>query len=246
MRPLVVIPTYNERENIGRILPMVLDVRPECEILVVDDGSPDGTAEIVRDLARNAPRIHLIEREGKQGLGTAYLTGFAWGLERGFDRFLEMDADFSHDPAVIPRFLEESREADLLIGSRYIDGIRIINWPLRRLALSKAAAIYVRWITGLPITDPTSGYKCFRREVLESIDLGRIRSNGYAFQIEMTYLAWMAGFRIKEIPIIFVDRYVGSSKMSGQVVREALWIVWRLAFSHGFRRRPRRGGKGPE
>ena len=243
MHPLVVIPTYNERENVGRLVPRVREICPECEVLVVDDASPDGTSGVVRELGGRNRRVHLMEREGKLGLGTAYTAGFRWGLERDFDLFFEMDADFSHDPAAIPGFLDSVRDHDLVLGSRYVHGISIVNWPLRRLALSKAAALYVRWITGLPVTDPTGGYKCFRRAVLEAIDLSAVHSNGYAFQIEMTYRAWMLGFRIREIPIIFVDRHAGSSKMSGHVVREALWNVWRLAAANRFRRRPGQAGK---
>lgn len=238
MHPLVVIPTYDERDNVGRLVPRVREICPECEVLVVDDASPDGTADVVRDLREGDRRVHLMERKGKLGLGTAYTAGFRWGLERDFDHLFEMDADFSHDPAAIPDFLEAVREYDLVLGSRYIHGISIVNWPLRRLALSKAAALYVRLITGLPVMDPTGGYKCFRRAVLEAIDLSAVHSNGYAFQIEITHRAWMLGFRIKEIPIIFVDRHAGSSKMSREVVREALRIVWRLAAANRFRRRP--------
>ncbi|NQU10809.1 polyprenol monophosphomannose synthase, partial [bacterium] len=203
----------------------------------------DGTADLVRERARGNPRIHLLSRPGKLGLGTAYIAGFQWGLPRGYRYLMEMDADFSHDPKEIPRFLEAIAEADLVLGSRYQGGVRVVNWPLPRLVLSKGAALYVRLVTGLPIADPTGGFKCFRREVLEAIALDRIRSNGYAFQVEMTYNAWMSGFRVKEIPITFTDRYAGRSKMSGGIIREALWIVWLLAGGQRFRRRPpRRAG----
>jgi dolichol-phosphate mannosyltransferase len=185
------------------------------------------------------PRIHLLRRAGKMGLGTAYIAGFKWGLEHGFDYLMEMDADFSHDPKEIPNFLQAIREADLVLGSRYTNGIRIINWPLKRLLLSKGASLYVRIITGLPVMDPTGGFKCFRRRVLESLDLDAVRSNGYAFQIEMTFKVWMKGFRVAEIPIVFTDRFAGKSKMSGHIVQEALWMVWMLPLTHGFRRRPR-------
>jgi dolichol-phosphate mannosyltransferase len=180
-----------------------------------------------------------LRRAGKLGLGTAYIAGFKWGLAREYAYIMEMDADFSHDPREIPNFLKTIREADLVLGSRYKDGVRVVNWPLRRLILSKGASYYVRVITGLPVMDPTGGYKCFRREVLEAIELDSIRSNGYAFQVEMTYKAWINGFRVAEIPITFADRYAGKSKMSGRIVREALWMVWLMAAANGFRRSPR-------
>lgn len=238
MKPLVIIPTYNEKENIGRIIPAVLAQHPALEILVVDDGSPDGTGDLVAAMEAENPRVHLLRRPGKLGLGTAYIAGFIWGLARDYDHFIEMDADFSHDPAEIPNLLKAAETHDLVLGSRYIDGIRVVNWPLSRLILSKGAAWYVRIVTGLPVADPTGGFKCFRRAVLEAIELDRVKSNGYAFQVEMTYKAWMLGFRIKEIPITFTDRFAGQSKMSSGIVREALWIVWMLTRSHGYRRRP--------
>lgn len=238
-RALVIIPTYNEKENIRSVVELVLSQAPSIDVLVVDDNSPDGTATIVSEMAKVDPRVHLMGRPGKQGLGTAYIAGFKWGLPRGYAYLIEMDADFSHDPREIPNMLKAGRAADLVLGSRYIDGVRVINWPLSRLFLSKGASYYVRIITGLPVYDPTGGFKCFRRCVLEAIELDRVRSNGYAFQIEMSYKAWMKGFRVREIPITFADRYAGQSKMSGHIVREALWMVWSLAFSHGFRRRPR-------
>jgi len=239
-KALVIIPTYNEKENIRNILPAVLEQAPNVEVLVVDDGSPDGTGAIVKEMAASNPRIHLLERAGKQGLGTAYIAGFKWGLARGFDYLMEMDADFSHDPKEIPNFLKAIEHNDLVLGSRYKNGVRVVNWPLSRLFLSKGASYYVRLITGMPVADPTGGFKCFRRRVLESLDLEAVRSNGYAFQIEMTYKAWMKGFRVAEIPITFADRYAGRSKMSGHIVREALWMVWALAAANGFRRRPRK------
>jgi dolichol-phosphate mannosyltransferase len=237
-RTLVIIPTYNENENVRGIVPAVLAQSPLVDVLIVDDNSPDGTGDIVAELAKTEPRIHLLRRSGKLGLGTAYIAGFKWGLERGFDNLMEMDADFSHDPKEIPNFLRAIESADIVLGSRYKDGIRVVNWPLKRLALSKGASIYVRIITGLPVMDPTGGFKCFRRQVLESMELDQIRSNGYAFQVEMTYKAWMLGFRVTEIPITFADRYAGKSKMSGKIVREALWMVWALAVANGFRRTP--------
>ena len=239
-RTLVVIPTYNEKENIRGIVTAVLEQASSVEVLVVDDGSPDGTGDIVVEMQRTEPRLHLIRRAGKLGLGTAYIAGFKWGLERGFDNLMEMDADFSHDPKEIPNFLKAIEAADIVLGSRYKDGIRVVNWPLSRLVLSKGASIYVRIITGLPVMDPTGGFKCFRRRVLESMKLDDVRSNGYAFQVEMTYTAWMQGFRVTEIPITFADRYAGKSKMSGKIVREALWMIWALAWANGFRRSPRK------
>jgi dolichol-phosphate mannosyltransferase len=239
-RALVIIPTYNEKENIRSVVELVLSQAPNLDVLVVDDNSPDGTAAIVSDMAKAAPRVNLMSRAGKLGLGTAYIAGFKWGLSKGYAYLIEMDADFSHDPREIPNMLKAIQQADLILGSRYIDGVRVVNWPLSRLFLSKGASYYVRIITGLPVYDPTGGFKCFRRRVLEAIELDRVRSNGYAFQIEMSYNAWMKGFRVREIPITFADRYAGQSKMSGHIVREALWMVWSLAFSHGFRRKPRR------
>jgi len=238
MKSLLIIPTYNEKDNIERIIAAVLPQSATLEVLVVDDGSPDGTGEIVAKLGAANPRIHLLRRAGKLGLGTAYIAGFKWGLARDYECFLEMDADFSHDPNEIPNLLRAIEENDLVLGSRYKDGIRVVNWPLSRLILSKGAAWYVRLITGLPVADPTGGFKCFRRAVLEAIELDSVKSNGYAFQVEMTYKAWMQGFRIKEIPITFADRFAGQSKMSTGIVREALWIVWMLTRSHGYRRRP--------
>jgi dolichol-phosphate mannosyltransferase len=239
-KTLVIIPTYNEKENACGIVSAVLAQSSSVDVLIVDDGSPDGTGDIVAEMAKTEPRIHLLRRAGKLGLGTAYIAGFKWGLERGYDNLMEMDADFSHDPKEIPNFLKAIEGADIVLGSRYKDGIRVVNWPLKRLALSKGASIYVRVITGLPVMDPTGGFKCFRRQVLEAMKLDQIRSNGYAFQVEMTYQAWLLGFRVVEIPITFADRYAGKSKMSGKIVREALWMIWALAAANGFRRSPRR------
>ncbi len=237
-KPLVIIPTYNEAENVRDIARAILAAAPEAEILFVDDNSPDGTGRLVTELAAGDGRIHLLHQEHKQGLGRAYLAGFRWALARHFDRVFEMDADFSHNPADLPRLLEASAGADLVLGSRYLNGIRIINWPLERLILSKAASLYVRLVTGMPFTDPTGGFKCFRREVLEAIDLDRIKSNGYSFQIEMTHTAWRLGFRIAEVPIVFEDRRSGHSKMNPAIVREALGLVLRLKFRRLPRRRP--------
>jgi dolichol-phosphate mannosyltransferase len=231
-RALVIIPTYNERENIARLIDTTLAQDPRLEVLVVDDGSPDGTGEIAEGLQQLNPRVHLLERHRKLGLGTAYIAGFKWALARGYDYVFEMDADFSHDPAHLPEFLRAIRDADLVLGSRYRDGkVTVVNWPIARLLLSYYANVYARGVTGLPVWDATGGFKCFRRSVLQAIDLDSVRSNGYAFQIEMSMRAWKQGFRIKEIPIVFVDRTEGQSKMSGAIVREAVWMVWRLRFA---------------
>jgi dolichol-phosphate mannosyltransferase len=228
-RALVIVPTYNERFNIARLIPAILAQDPSLEILVVDDDSPDGTGAIVDAIAVTNPRVHVIHRDGKLGLGTAYIVGFRWALERKYDLVFEMDADFSHEPERLPEFLEKIKDADVVLGSRYQDGrVNVVNWPMSRLFLSYAANIYARGITGLPIFDATGGFKCFRRNVLESIDLSSIKSNGYAFQIEMSFRAWKRGFRLVEIPIIFFDRTEGVSKMSKKIVREAVWMVWRL------------------
>jgi dolichol-phosphate mannosyltransferase len=228
-RSLVIIPTYNERENVSRIIAAVLSQDPSIDVLVVDDGSPDGTGAIVDGLAAANPRVHALHRSGKLGLGTAYVAGFKWALERDYEFIFEMDADFSHSPDKLPAFLEAIKTADLVLGSRYQNGqINVVNWPMSRLFLSYSANIYARHVTGLQVFDATGGFKCFRRRVLEAIDLSDVKSNGYAFQIEMTFRAWKKGFRIVEIPIVFVDRTEGSSKMSKRIVREAVWMVWRL------------------
>lgn len=230
-RALVIIPTYNERENISRIIQSVLEKDPRLEVLAVDDGSPDGTGDIVASMGEQNPRVHLLRREKKMGLGTAYIAGFRWSLERGYDYTFEMDADFSHDPAHLPQFLRAIETADLVLGSRYRDGkVTVVNWPINRLLLSYFANVYARIVTGLPVWDATGGFKCYRRAVLEGIDLSRVRSNGYAFQIEMSFRTWKKQFRIVEIPIVFVDRTEGTSKMSKAIVREAIWMVWRLRF----------------
>ena len=228
-RALVIVPTYNEKQNITRIIASVLAQDPRLEILVVDDGSPDGTGAIVDEIAARDTRVHILHRPKKLGLGTAYLAGFKWALERDYVYIFEMDADFSHDPAHLPSFLEEIVNADLVLGSRYRGGkVTVVNWPMTRLLLSYFANIYARTVTGLQLADATGGFKCFRREVLQAIDLDDVRSNGYAFQIEMSFRAWKKGFRIVEIPIVFVDRSEGESKMSKKIVREAVWMVWRL------------------
>ncbi|HEX8851125.1 MAG TPA: polyprenol monophosphomannose synthase [Gemmatimonadaceae bacterium] len=228
-RALVIIPTYNERDNVERIITTVLAQDASLEVLVVDDGSPDGTGDIVDRIAAANPRVHATHRPKKLGLGTAYLTGFRWALERDYAYVFEMDADFSHDPAHLPQFLGAIRENDLVLGSRYRQGrVTVVNWPMTRLLLSYCANIYARVITGLRLGDATGGFKCFRRSVLEAIPLDQVKSNGYAFQIEMSFRAWRKGFRITEIPIVFVDRTDGESKMSNRIIREAIWMVWRL------------------
>lgn len=228
MRALVIVPTYNERENLAELLTRIFAQNLPLEVLVVDDNSPDGTGELADELAAKDPRIHVMHRAGKRGLGSAYVAGFRWALERGFDAAFEMDADFSHNPDSLGDFLKELADADLVLGSRYLHGVTVVNWPLSRLILSYAANVYSRIITGMPVKDLTGGFKCFRRQVLEAIDWSRVRSDGYAFQIEINFKAWRKGFRIKEIPILFVDRRAGVSKMSRGIVGEAAWMVWRL------------------
>ena len=228
-RALVIVPTYNERENVGRLIATALAQDARIEMLIVDDGSPDGTGALVDEIIEREPRVHVLHRERKLGLGTAYLAGFRWALERGYDYVFEMDADFSHDPAHLPQFLAAIETADVVLGSRYRNGkVTVVNWPIGRLMLSYAANVYARAVTGLPLFDATGGFKCFRRKVLESVDLNDVRSNGYAFQIEVSFRAWRRGFRIVEIPIVFHDRTEGESKMSGHIVREAVLMVWRL------------------
>jgi len=226
---LIIIPTYNERENIDPLLTKLMALPYDLHVLVVDDGSPDGTAAAVREWMAREPRVHLLERARKMGLGTAYLAGFRYALDQGAEYVFEMDADFSHDPEAIGGFLEAAREADLVLGSRYLNGgVTVVNWPLQRLILSFCANAYTRWITGLPVNDATGGFKCFRRRVLEGIRLDKVQSDGYAFQIEISFKAWKKGFTIKEIPIVFVDRLAGVSKMNKKIVYEAAWMVWKL------------------
>lgn len=236
---LVIIPTYNEKENINKMATTVLDTTPHADILFVDDNSPDGTGQMADTLSEKHGRVHVLHRTTKDGLGRAYIAGFKWALERDYKFVMEMDCDFSHDPAEIPNFRDKILAGhDLVIGSRYCGGIRVLNWPMNRLLLSRGAAIYVRMITGMPVSDPTGGFKCFRRELLQAYDLDSVEANGYGFQIEMTHKAWMKGYRIGEVPIVFEDRQEGTSKMSGNIVYEALWVVWTLAIRNGFRRRP--------
>ena len=244
---LIVVPTYNERENLPRMAQKLLSLPVKVDMLVVDDNSPDGTGKIADELAAKHPEIHVLHRKEKNGLGRAYIAGFKWALDKHYEFIFEMDGDFSHNPDDIPAFLEmiQKENGDLALGSRYINGIRIINWPLSRLMLSKGAATYVQWITGMPITDPTGGYKCFRRRALQAIDLDQVRSNGYSFQIEMTHKLWRQGYKVVEVPIIFTERLLGHSKMSGHIVREALIRVWQLWLQNGCRRKPR-NKKPPE
>lgn len=230
---LVIIPTYNESENLSRMLEILLGMSEKVDILVVDDNSPDGTAEVARTISNNNPgRIYILKREGKMGLGTAYVDGFKFGLEKGYDYLCEMDADFSHDPKDLPKLIKvvKNGQADMAVGSRYCNGISIINWPLSRLILSFCANFYARIVTGLPMADTTAGFKCLHRKVIEKIDLHRIRSNGYAFQIELHFRAWKAGFKIREVSIIFRERKKGKSKMSKKIVMEAIWRVWSMKF----------------
>lgn len=228
MKAFVVIPTYNEKDNVRSLTSAVLAQHPDLHILFVDDNSPDGTGSIIDDLVAEHDRAHVLHRAGKLGLGSAYREGFKAALAMGADYLLEMDADFSHDPATLPLFLAAISESDLVIGSRYLNGVSVVNWPIRRLILSYFASVYTRWVTGLQLRDCTSGFKCFRRSAIEAIDLTRVKSDGYSFQIEMNYRCMEKGFRITEIPIIFIDRHAGSSKMSGSIVREAVLMVWKL------------------
>ena len=236
-RALVVIPTYNEAANLPQLIPQVLAQDARLEVLVVDDASPDGTGQLADGLAQREPRVHVLHREGKLGLGTAYIAGFRWALEQGYDYVFEMDADFSHDPVHLKEFLKAAASADLVLGSRYLGGkVTVVNWPIGRLMLSYWANVYARWVTGLRIWDLTGGFKCFRTNVLQAIDLSQVRSNGYAFQIEMSVRAWRKGFRLAEVPIVFVDRTEGQSKMNRRIVREAIWIVPRLRLMAWFGR----------
>jgi dolichol-phosphate mannosyltransferase len=233
---LVIIPTYNEADNLPQLIDKVLAVQENVDVLIVDDNSPDKTWQVVEEIQKTEPRVHLIKREGKLGLGTAYVAGFRFALQNNYDFVFQMDADFSHNPEEIPHFLKEARDADLIIGSRYKDGVRVINWPIKRLVLSFGANVYTRIITGMPIYDATGGYKCYRRDVLASLNLDRIRSNGYAFQIETNFMVWKKGFRVVEIPIVFEDRRVGISKMSKRIILEAVFMVWGLRLRSIFKR----------
>ncbi len=238
-RTLIIVPTYNERENLPSLVQRLMSLPVPVELLVVDDNSPDGTGKLADEHAEQNPQVHVLHRAQKAGLGRAYCAGFKWALEKDYEFIFEMDGDFSHNPDEIPAFLKAAENADLVLGTRYKNGIRVINWPLRRLMLSLGAAKYVQIITGMPFSDPTGGFKCFRRCALASINLDAIQSNGYSFQIELTHKIWRQGMRVAEVPIVFTDRFQGSSKMSSKIVREALWMVWRLWFQNGLRRSPR-------
>ena len=235
---LVIVPTYNERDNLLGIVEALAKL--SVDLLVVDDSSPDGTGELADELAAKYNFVNVLHRQQKNGLGRAYCAGFEWALEHDYEFVFEMDGDFSHDPNDIPRFLKMADEADLVLGTRYRGGIRVNNWPLRRLMLSLGAAKYVKWITGMPFSDPTGGYKCFRRRALESVDLADVHSNGYSFQIEMTHKIWRQGLRVTEQNIVFTERIEGTSKMSWHIAWEAVWMVWRLWLQHGLRRWPKK------
>jgi len=231
MKFLIIIPTYNEMENIPEIIPQILAQNENLEILVVDDGSPDGTGDFVENLSKENSRVHLLRREKKMGLGTAYVAGFKWALEKNYDRIFEMDADGSHSPQALSTFLKEAESSDLVLGSRYLNGkISVVNWDWKRLVLSYCANLYTRFATGMPFYDATGGFKCFSREALQKLDLGKLKSDGYCFQIETTHTLWKKGLKIKEIPIIFTDRTKGSSKMSGGIISEAFFLVLKLRF----------------
>ncbi len=237
---IIIVPTFNERENLPRLMTALLSLPVAVDVLVVDDNSPDGTGKIADELAAQHPQINVLHRSKKNGLGRAYIAGFKWALEKNYEFIFEMDCDFSHDPAEVPAFLKAAEKADLVLGSRYVGGIRVINWPLGRLMLSRFAGKYVNVITGMMFSDPTGGYKCFRRRALQAINLDAVRSNGYSFQIELTHRLWREGFTVVETPIIFTDRVVGASKISRDIIFEAFWMVWRLWFQNGCRRSPRR------
>lgn len=238
-KTLVIVPTYNERDNLPSLVKRVMAQPVAVEMLVVDDNSPDGTGQLADEIAARNPMLHVLHRMEKNGLGRAYIAGFKWALQRDYEFIFEMDGDFSHNPDDIPTFLAAAQDADLVLSSRYCNGIRVINWPLRRLLLSMSAGLYVRCVTGMPFTDPTGGYKCFRRRALLSLNLDEVQSNGYSFQIELTHRLWRAGMRIVEAPIIFTDRFQGSSKMSSRIVREAFLMVWKLLLQNKLSRRPR-------
>ena len=235
---LIIVPTYNERDNLPGIVEALGGL--PVDMLVVDDNSPDGTGDMADEFSGKHNYVHVLHRKEKDGLGRAYCAGFEWALKHDYEFIFEMDGDFSHDPKDIPRFLKSAEDADLVLGTRYRGGIRVMNWPLSRLILSMGAAKYVKWITGMPFTDPTGGFKCFRRCALESIDIPKVRSNGYSFQIELTHKIWRQGLRVAEVEIVFSDRQEGTSKMSGNIVWEAIWMVWRLWFQNGLRRWPKK------
>jgi dolichol-phosphate mannosyltransferase len=237
---LIIVPTYNERDNLPRMAAKLLSLPVTVDVLIVDDNSPDSTGKLADELAAKHPQIHVLHRTEKNGLGRAYIAGFKWALEKNYEFIFEMDCDFSHDPDEIPNFLKtiNDQKADLVLGSRYTGGVRVINWPLKRLLLSRFAGIYVWLITGMPITDPTGGYKCFRKRALLALNLDAVHSNGYSFQIELTHRLWRDGFHVAEVPIVFTERVQGSSKLSRHIVIEAFWMVWWLWIQNGFRRWP--------
>tara|TARA_Y100000031_G_scaffold43494_2_gene49933 strand:+ start:204 stop:917 length:714 start_codon:yes stop_codon:yes gene_type:complete len=228
MKTLIISPTYNEKKNIKALVAQVLDLNPDYHLLIIDDNSPDGTASAVKELQTEYTNLHLEERPGKAGLGTAYIYGFKWALERDYEAVVQMDADLSHDPSDVPRLVKQLEAHDLVIGSRYIHGVSVVNWPIRRLILSYGANLYSSIVTGMPLKDSTGGFKAWRREVLETVQLDQVRSQGYSFQIEMNFRTWRRGFTIIEEPIIFTDRTIGESKMSKTIMYEAIWMVWRL------------------
>jgi dolichol-phosphate mannosyltransferase len=241
-KTLVIVPTYNERENLPRMAQRLLALPVAVDMLFVDGNSPDKTGELADELAAKHPQLHVLHQPGKNGLGPAYLAGFKWALEHGYEFVFEMDCDFSHNPDDIPIFLEAAKKenADLILGSRYVGGIRVINWPLSRLMLSRFAGKYVKTVTGMPFTDPTGGYKCFRRRALQALNLDKIQCRGYGFQIELTNKLWRQGFKVIEVPIIFTERRFGQSKMAGGIINEAFWLVWRLWWQNGLRRSPKK------
>jgi dolichol-phosphate mannosyltransferase len=236
---IIIVPTYNERENLPMLVERLMKLPVAVDLLVVDDNSPDGTGQLADEIAAKNSQVKVLHRAQKAGLGRAYCAGFEWALKNGYEFIFEMDGDFSHNPDEIPNFLKAAQNADLILGTRYRNGIRVINWPLKRLMLSMGAAKYVQIVTGMPVTDPTGGFKCFRRRALESIDLNSIQSNGYSFQIEMTHKIWRQGMRVGEVPIVFTDRFQGTSKMAPGIIYEAIFMVWRLWYQNGFRRKVR-------
>ena len=239
-KTLIIIPTYNESQNVTELSKAILTQYPQVELLFIDDNSPDKTGDMLDEIAGKEARVHVLHRSGKLGLGTAYITGFKWALERDYEYIFEMDADFSHRPEYIADFLKLIQEADLVLGSRYTCGVNVVNWSLSRILISLAGTLYVKLLTGMPVTDATGGFKCFRRCVLEALDLDNVKSNGYSFQVELTYKAWLKGFRIRETPIVFYDRVDGVSKMNKKIVYEAVFIVPRLVLANLFKKKPPR------
>jgi len=241
-KTLVIVPTYNERENLPRMVQRLLSLPVSVDMLIVDGNSKDGTGALADELVAKHPQVHVLHQKAKNGLGPAYISGFQWALEHDFEFIFEMDSDFSHNPDDIPSFIDAAKkqDADLVLGSRYVGGIRVINWPLKRLFLSRFAGKYVKTVTGMPFTDPTGGYKCFRRRALQALNFDKIQCRGYGFQIELTNKLWRQGFKVVEVPIIFTERTYGQSKMAGGIINEAFWLVWRLWWQNGLRRSPKR------